>query len=294
MHHDAATILDPFRVLDPSEREQQLAAYLGYLRETDGDPDIANRTLSKRDDRFAEFERKLRAEKSASVPLDGIDAYMGARPPDTLDKRWLWLLIAAKANRGEKYGADRKAEELQNQVLGDSPAVTEAITQYILLEEQYHTKILVGACSICNLEIEIPDPPRALRVLINQMLKLPKLPSDFLVFLGEVVGVHVFQLMLDNIGLFSEDPALERNLEDLVREILNDEVGHVVYCRTQLGPTSMKLARTLVGLMGRRIVSEIPEIGILAGGNDRFLAKLRQPIRFPRDVGWLNEPALPS
>jgi hypothetical protein len=82
------------------------------------------------------------------------------------------------------------------------------------------------------------------------------------------------------------------SLETLVSEILNDEVGHVVYCRSQMGPKSMRLAKTLVGFMGRRILSEIPEIGILAGGNDKFLKELKHPIRFPRKVDWLDEPGL--
>jgi hypothetical protein len=124
------------------------------------------------------------------------------------------------------------------------------------------------------------------------MLKLPKAPSDLLIFLGEVVGVHTFQLMLDNVTLFSDDPVLEKNLEMLVSEILNDEVGHVVYCRSQLGPKSMKLAEKLIRFMGQRILSEIPEIGILAGGRARFLERLRQPISFPCKVDWLNEPRL--
>lgn len=278
MQNDATTVLDPFRILDKDEKQQQINSYLNYLKQADGERDIRNKSLSKRDERFADFEQKLETERSSSVPLDEIHQYMDSTPPDSLDKRLLWLLIAAKANRGEKYGADKKVNDLHEHGVGN----LSDIAQYILLDEQYHTKILVSACNICNLDVEIPDPPKMLQVVINQMLKLPKLPSDLLIFLREVVGVHTFQLMLDNVGLFSDDPLLEKNLENLISEILNDEVGHVVYCRSQLGPNSMKLAKQLVGLMGRRILSEIPEIGILVGGNDRFLAELKQPIRLSK------------
>lgn len=288
MNDISTIVLDPFRILEKGEKEQQVDAYLRYLKQEDGDIDIANKSLSKREDRVADFKLKLETEKSDSVPLEKIHQYMHSTPPDSLDKRLLWLLIAAKANRGEKYGADKKIDDLRNEGVNNPPDVG----QYILMEEQYHTKILVGACQICGLDIEIPDPPKILKLVINQMLKLPKLPSDFLIFLGEVVGVHTFQLMLDNTKFFSDDPRLEQNLKSLVSEILNDEVGHVVYCRSQMGPTSMKLARHFVGFMGRQILAEIPEIGILAGGNDRFLDQLRQPIRFPYDVDWLDEPDL--
>lgn len=287
MDTSARTVLDPFQILSAAEKEQQIDAYLRYLEEADGFRSIPNKTLSKRDERFAEFERKLETETSGSVPLDEIYQYMHSTPPDSLDKRLLWLLIAAKANRGEKYGADKKVDELQNSSVAELPDVT----QYILLEEQYHTKILVGACNISGLDVDIPNPPKIMRLIIDQMLKLPKLPSDLLIFLGEVVGVHTFQLMLDNVKLFADDPVLEKNLESLISEILNDEVGHVVYCRSQLGPKSMMLAKKVIRFMGRRILAEIPEIGILAGGADKFLANLHKPIAFPHQVDWLNEPS---
>jgi hypothetical protein len=290
MNDEATTVLDPFRVLGKQEKTQQLDSYLRYLKEANGERDIANKSLSKRDERMADFEQTLKTDKSSSVPLDEIHQYMDSTPPDSLDRRLLWLLIAAKANRGEKYGADRKIEEIQK----EGAAALPDITEYILLEEQYHTKILQGACNMSGLDVDIPDPPRALQVIIRQMLKLPKLPSDLLIFLGEVVGVHTFQLMLDNVTLFSDDPVLQKNLEKLVSEILNDEVGHVVYCRSQLGPKSIKLAEKLVRFMGKRILSEIPEIGILAGGKAQFLERLRQPIGFPRKVDWLKEPQPPA
>jgi hypothetical protein len=281
------TGFDPFRNLSAEERKQQLDSYLSYLKAHDGERDLKNKTLSVREARFQKFYAELDKNKSTGIPLGNINDYLDSTPPANTDPRLLWLLINAKANRGEKYGADRKAEELlAKDVIGESE-----INQYILLEEQYHTKILVGACQLCNFQVEIKDPPYLLRLVINQMLKLPKLPSDYLIYLGEIVGVHLFSLLLEKTELFSDMPELQQQLKLLVKEILADEVGHVVYCRTQIPGWLIGFSRPLVRLMGGHIVREIPEVAMLAGGKKAFISRLDKPIYFPDSSSWLNERA---
>ena len=74
------------------------------------------------------------------------------------------------------------------------------IIRYILIEENYHTQILLDACKVCEFDIEMKPPRKILQHLIRQMVYLPESLSDVLVFMGEVVGVHLFEMLLKIFG----------------------------------------------------------------------------------------------
>ena len=78
--------------------------YLRFLVERDGEPDLARRTLTRREAFFA----ALAAEPlRATMPLDRA-AYLRnlnrRRPEGGLDAPVLWLLATAQANQAERFG----------------------------------------------------------------------------------------------------------------------------------------------------------------------------------------------
>ena len=98
-----ASLFDPFRALPAAERNRQLDAYLAFLRERDGEPDMQARTLSERE-RF--FDALNQAPHRSSIEVDAEAFADGLAGSAVTDPRLVWLLVAAKANRGERYGVD--------------------------------------------------------------------------------------------------------------------------------------------------------------------------------------------
>lgn len=281
---------NPFRVLSNDERESFMARYLEHLQKRDGEINTELETLSNREVRIHEYEKKLNSILWKGHPLDYEMFYehlhTTLKESDQLSqKQILWLLIAAKCNRGECYGVERKLKKYKrNQYKGVSDVV-----RYVLFEEHYHTRILLDACRLFDLNFEVTPPSKSARFVIKQMVYFPDSISDLLIFMGEVVGVHLFSFMYEQCSLFTEDKETEQRLRDLVNEILFDEIGHVALCRSKLGPKSMKLAKKLLPYIALQNIDAVPEIAILAGSSEDLLNRISQPINLPEPLYWLSD-----
>jgi hypothetical protein len=260
--------MESMTALPAVERARQLSSYLRFLRERDGEPDLATRTLSKRVEFFRELERNPVRPRRA-IDRDAFHRNLGRTPEPGLDPRILWLLAAAKVNIGERYAVE--------QVLRRRPAYGTGVDEtlrFIHLEEMVHTHLLLECCRTFGLEFELGVPARGLQVLMKLISGAPEPLSRPLVLCGEMIGTESFRVMWERTEVFADDPEVMARMRALVEEILTDETGHVIYNRANMGPTAMGIARGLLPVVLRGMVRPGEEIPTLAGGRDRFVQRV--------------------
>jgi hypothetical protein len=258
----------PLVPLPRRERERKLALYLDFLRRRDGVPDRKARRLSRREPFFEELARDPVLWDS-DLDRAAFQRYLHARPPADLDPRLLWLLAAAKANRGERWAIER---ELARREARGEPG--DAWSVYIGLEETYHTRILADACRSVGFEAPLLEPPRGQRAFIRALLPLPRRLRLPLTLASEIFGCACFAVLLERASVFAGRRAVVERLQRLVREILTDEAGHVLYCRSRLGPAGLAAARLALPVIGRVLLRDLAEFAHLAGGERAFLDRL--------------------
>ena len=260
---------NPLVHLNRAEREGQLDRYLEFLQARDGVPDRARRRLSNREPFFDEIDREPVVWKG-DIGKATFHAYLEKKPPEGMDRRMIWLLAAAKVNRSERYGIDRQLDRA-DKIGSDGNRWTE----FIGLEEVYHSRILADACRACGLDNPKIDPPPASRTFIHLITSLPERLHMPLVMAGEIFGCVAFQVMYENVDLFEEQPEVGARLRRLTQEILIDEMGHVAYCRSQLGRFGLFVARCLLPIIGSFLLHDMPEFAMLAGGSSPFMKRVR-------------------
>lgn len=246
------------------ERRRFVPAYLAYLRNRDGTPDLAARRFDIRERFFTEIDASPRRWVGA-LPVDQsvFDRNHAARQPEPgLDRFTLWALATARTNRAERFGVELAIAH-DRQTLAQQ---LEDPHTWIQLEEVYHTRILRDILGTIGLSVEVADPNPRIQWLVRAMVHLPAAVSDVLVFCGEIVGVTIFSLLLGEARslLVARPDALAR-VEALFSQILVDEVGHVHFLRSRLAPAQIAVARRLVRFVAANLVDEIPELGLLFG-----------------------------
>jgi hypothetical protein len=261
--------MNPYLTSSSGERQQQLSAYLAYLQQRDGVADLKAKTLSKREAFFKDLDGKP-VQWKGDFDRAAFFRNLDQRTEDGLDPRLTWLLGAAKANTGERYGVEL---ELSNPSRLRA-AEADPIKQYVMLEEVYHTRLLLDACRVFGLDFEMRPPNGKVKTFIHLFVAVPNWINEFIILCGEIVGVIAFQTLLENVHLFKDQPEVMERLRLLVREILIDELGHVAYCRSKVGNAGLKLAQKVVPTVAKNLISEGPEYVALAGGADRFLDKV--------------------
>ncbi len=264
---------DVFTPLTPEQRSDFRVQYLAHLRARDGVPDRVNHTFSVREHFFRDVEaRPVRWEGTPPVSQADFDRHHtaydpSARPSDAT----LWALAVAKVNRGEKYGVEyAHANGGTGQARGDDPL------EFIEIEEFYHTRILQDALDVIGITMDVQPPPLAQRTLIQSMVRLPKALSNILVLDGEVVGVGVFELLLQKAReLFAAQPRALARIEELFAQIMVDEVGHVHYVRSLLDGPRIAIAKRLLPMVARGVVDGVPELYELFGRDNVMKAILK-------------------
>lgn len=263
---------DVFTPLTPAGRVAFRARYLAYLRQRDGVPDRANRRFSVREDFFRDVEqRPVRWQGAPPVSQAEFDRHHArydarARP----DEATLWALCVAKVNRGEKFGVDYSRAHGPTGAAGGDASVDDPLA-YIEVEEHYHTRILRDALDVVGVQMDVQPPALLQRTLIKSMVRLPKALSNILVLDGEIVGVALFDLLLQKAReLFAGQPRALARIEELFAQIMVDEVGHVHYVRSLLDGPRLAVAKRLLPLVARGAADGIPELWELFG-RDRVL-----------------------
>jgi hypothetical protein len=252
-----------FSPMRRSEKEAFVRAYLEHLARHDGEIDRAQRRFRIREAFFARVEHAIPLREGPPVVQATFDRNNRPGPIDPgLDAPTLWALTAAKANLSERWAIDR-----QLAMSADAPLDRDDPQSYIDIEEHYHTRILSHVLAAIGLKPSFGPPPLPMRLLIAVMIRLPRAIANTVILAAELGGVILFSLLLDEARkLFAHEPAALVRIEQLFAQIIGDEIGHVLYVRTQLGPVRLWLARhVLLPVVAALYRHEVPEIDRLFG-----------------------------
>ncbi len=240
----------------PSAPEVQ-AGYLAFLKSRDGAPDRAARTLAAREAWFRQIDAN-------PLPWQGPDmnesfhATMASSEPKGQPPLALWMAIAATANEGEKYSVERILDSRAPVADPEDPM------SYVEIEEIYHTRLLLDAVRTLGVEYAIKRPPLWVRALASFMIFAPKQLEFLAVFFSEVVGTVLFAALAERARTLVDvrTPSGAR-LVSLIEEILIDEVGHVVFARSHLGPARLWVAKQAIRFLAASMYRATPGIAQL-------------------------------
>jgi hypothetical protein len=187
---------DPFRIPSASERRRHLDELKRFLEQRDGELDIAGRTLSQRESYFRDLETKPVAWDGEIDHAGFFQHFRGTGTPQ-IDPQTVWLIAVAKANEAEGWGVELEIDRFL------TPGVGRADVRelYIVLEELYHTRILLEACRTCGLDVEIQEPPWHRRRMILAIFYMPERIRWIPVLCGEALAAVVLALMKNVLQL---------------------------------------------------------------------------------------------
>jgi len=276
---------DPFRVLPAAERRRHLAAYRSWLEARNGEIDLPQRRLSRRERYFAGIERQPVAWRGA-VDREGFRQWLAGAGRPALDPRMLFLVVVGKVNESERYGIDLELERFEKR--GEHLADLSQL--YVFLEEGYHSRLLIELCRTCGVDLELRTPPWSTRWLISLIRYLPERVRWIPVLCGEVVGCAVFRLLMDHCHLFAGQPEVEARVRALLGEIWLDEALHVAFVRARLGPLAIRLSRLMLPLVALSLTKHVPALAELGLPRAALLARVRAGFEVPPQAEWI-EPA---
>lgn len=230
--------------------------YRDYLVERDGEADLLNRRLGRREAYFADIESRV---VSSAMPVDRATFLRNLRrrqPEDGLSPQMYWLLATAKLNQAERFGVGLGETYGRNSV-GDVPP--ERV--YLELEEHYHTRLLAYALDMFGLPFQIVPPTRLMRQFVKAAVFIPRRLAAPFVGAAEMAGCVIFAILgARGTELFAGEPAVAERIRSLYDEILTDEIGHVGYCAASCGRSGRAIMRRLYPLIGRYFAHATPEI----------------------------------
>jgi hypothetical protein len=253
-------------VFDPvpaPARLEHLEAYAAFLGERDGEPDFERRTLSRREASAAAFEStSLRYD--GPFPVSTFEAQhrrYDRRTPTPAEVAV--LLVFAKINANEAYGVDRVT---RNPPAGEDLATR--LTRLVLLEEVYHTRLLLSATTLFGVRVTEPArPATTTRAIVTGIAELPEIAARPVTLAGEILGIVTFLRLVGAVRrVFSDRPVIRDALEERVTEVLIDEVGHMSFNRLLAAPGTFVALRALLPLVAfgtRGALPEAESVGIL-------------------------------
>jgi hypothetical protein len=262
---------DPMTALPTARRKERLDAYLRFLRRRDGEPDLKAHTLSHREAFFHKLDGEPVRWRGA---LDRAAFYANLESTlrVELDRKLVWLLAAAKSNRAENYGVQLDLR-LKGGDLGSYGGDQMA---FIDLEEVYHTRILKDCCKIFDLEFKMFPPRSFTRFFAGLVVRSPFPLRLVTALCGEFFGCVAFEVLWESAEVFADEPEVLARLRLLVREILVDELGHVAFGNAMQGRAGLAFTRALFPSVASYFLQDLPEFAILAGGRERFLARVAE------------------
>ena len=257
----------------------RIDGYRDFLRARDGEADLLNRRLAKREEYFRGLETNpVRSAHPADRPTFMRNLRRRA-PESCLGDKMLFLLATAKLNRAERFGVGLGETYGMN---SDEDLPPERV--YLELEEHYHTRLLAYVLDIFDLTFQVVPPPFVMRQFVKIGVFLPERLGFMFVGAAEMAGCVMFdELRRLGIQLFADEPEVAQRIENLYSEILTDEVGHVGYCASRCTSAERAIMRRLYPLIGRLFARQTVEISRLLDP-----AKLHARLDRPFDVDELT------
>jgi hypothetical protein len=258
-------MLDVFAPIPKDLRARRLAEYSAYLADRDGEVNLRERTLSKREPQMTRFESTPPSTRSLDrVEFDRQYASFDKRKPPSPEM--LLLLALVKVNGAEAYGVE---QNFQN-VLDRAHKSHDEVELRILCEETYHTRILLSSANHYGIEINAPyKPPSAFRIMIGGIALSPPAIARPLTLAGEIVATLAFiKLLHITRKVLAHDPETRDAIEERLVEITTDERGHISYNRMLSGPLELAQTRLILPIVSRVLASTLPELVALGAFPD--------------------------
>jgi hypothetical protein len=287
MHSSISASQSFYAKVDHSQREQLLQAYVDFLNRRNGQLDPQTGTLPNREISLAKMNGSLvRSTRQVSqADFDRLYEHFSPSEP-ALNPALLLLLLFCKMNAGEAYGV-RVVKSVHAKTWGKKQDLRSRAISVAQQEEEYHTRILVGAAHYFDIQVKSTfTPPLALKLLIGSLAYAPRFAFHPILYGAEVAGVYVFNWTLNQVQrMLPDQPALVEALEQRLIQVLIDEIGHVAFNRLVLGEAGRGVGKLLAAQTVRGLPMMTPELG--AAGFDGSVQR-----RFASfDLRDLPEPA---
>jgi hypothetical protein len=277
-------MLDLFAAAPNDLRQARLQDYHHYLVERDGELNIHERTLSRREVSIKKYETPPKITR-AMDEAEFRKQYLSFDKNGTHSPELLLLLALVKVNSAEAYGVSQNFQRTMNRALKNN----DDAELRILCEEGYHTRILLSAANRYGIEVREPyHPPSALRVLIGGIATAPMMFARPLTLAGEIVATLMFLKLLDLAPRVLKHDAETRDaVEERLQEICADERGHISYNRLNMGPAELAQTRLILPMTARIMARVFPELIALGAFPLNVLEELpllTDPKRLPDSV----------
>ncbi|MEP7051111.1 MAG: hypothetical protein ABJB12_12200 [Pseudomonadota bacterium] len=253
-------MIDIFSPMSSDARREQRVAYRGFLAERDGVPDLERRTLSRREQSLGRFMLPLAAQRGLDRPLFASQYAKFDRARAT-SPELLLLITLVKVNAAEAFGVNSTYEQAFRRAAHEQ----DDLELVLLIEETYHTKILLSTARLYGMDVQAPyTPPTALRALIGGIAHAPEFLSRPLTLASEIFGTLSFLKLLQAARtILKHDPELRDAVEERLTEVLIDEIGHIAFNRMCLGRAGLAQARAMLPLVARGLRNAMPEFEAL-------------------------------
>jgi hypothetical protein len=277
-------LIDIFSAVPREARRENLAAYQRFLVDRDGAMDLEKRQLSRREAGMARYERPLSRIRDIDRDLFAAQ-YASFNPKIEMPQELLLLIALVKVNAAEAFGVSQSYEKVFRRAVKND----DQCELTLLIEETYHTRILLSTALSYGIEVKAAyKPPATLRTLISTIGISPTFIARPLTLAAEVLGVLLFLNLLEKSRtVLGHDPELRDAVEERLCEIITDELGHMSYNRACLGAAGMAQARMLLPIVAMFMSGTFPDLnalGTMSSGSDGEVASLVSGRRLPEQV----------
>jgi hypothetical protein len=250
-------MFDVFAAAPKDLQRARLQEYQQYLVDRDGEMNLRARTLSRREETTKRYEtpptivREMNGTKFR-------EQYVSFDKRKAVPPEMLLLLALVKVNAAEAYGVARNFQRSMDRALKND----DESELRILLEEGYHTRILLSSANRYGIEVSEPyRPPSALRVLIGGIATAPMAIARPLILAAEIIATLMFAKLLNvSQQVLKGDPETRDAVSERVVEICTDERGHISYNRMHMGPAELAQTRLILPIMARIMSTVFPEM----------------------------------
>lgn len=248
-------MMDPrlFTPLPAEERSRIADDYVAFALGRDGQPDVARRTLERREEFFREFGARAKPRWDGE-PIDQVEFtrfQSGGRPLREASPLVNWLVQVSRANEGENWGVNYLLDRGGFDGLGRGGQKLQP-RDFADLEETYHTRIMASVVRLFGIDYQLREPPRILQQSVKLMAVVPQRASYMLLLAGELMGTIAFHRMAERgQRLLASRPELASLVRELLDEIMVDEIGHVTFLLGSMNGWQLGVIRGLSKLYHR-------------------------------------------
>ncbi len=173
------------------------------------------------------------------------------------------LLVFVKINANEAYGVERVTRRPPRE-----DGLAAQLERLVLLEETYHTRLLLSAATLFGARVTSAARPAATtRAIVAGIAELPDVAARPVTLAGEILGILTFLRLIGAVRrVFRDHGAVRDALEERVTEVLIDEVGHMSLNRLLAAPGTFAALRALLPVLALGTRGALPEaeaLGIL-------------------------------